>query len=169
MSIKDHQDEEIVSLPGFWDVLAKFAFAASVPVLLLGSSWAVWVTSMTFNNSARIQVLEYVNQHSGGKSGNQTTSVNVGSSDSVASEIDKAAEHRGYYLTSEAAKILRKSERSITSMCASGLIPDAVQPEGGRGWRIPLGFLLGVGRADDLTNPQPLTSADSGKQRQDLP
>lgn len=57
MSIKDGQDREIVSLPGFWELLAKFAFAASVPVLLLGISWAVWVTSMVWGHTTDIAVM----------------------------------------------------------------------------------------------------------------
>lgn len=58
MSIRDNDDNEIVHLPGMWEVLAKFAFGASVPVLLLGVSWAIWVTSNTWQNTTDIRVLE---------------------------------------------------------------------------------------------------------------
>lgn len=57
MSIKDSNDRDIVRLPGFWEVIAKFAFAASVPVLLLGVSWAVWITNLTFTHATELAVV----------------------------------------------------------------------------------------------------------------
>ena len=160
MSIKDHQDEDIVRLPGIWEVVMKAAALAAIASCGLGFTWGTWVTVKTFQHDSEIALLQERIHSRGG--GSQTTSVNVGATDSVAEEIDAAAKHRGYYLTSEAAKILKKSERSITSMCAAGMIPDAVQPEGGRGWHIPLGFLLGVGTDENFSGKQPLAAANSG-------
>lgn len=54
----EDEDNEMVRLPGLWEVLAKFAFAASVPVLLLGVSWAVWMTTTVMNHTTDIRVLQ---------------------------------------------------------------------------------------------------------------
>lgn len=67
MSIKNGQGKEIVNLPGLWEMLAKFAFAASVPVFLLGVSWAVWVTNKTFQNETEIRVLQVKEEARGSK------------------------------------------------------------------------------------------------------
>jgi len=69
----------------------------------------------------------------------------------------------GAMVNTEAAKLLKKSERTVQALCAAGKIPGASQPEGGRGWRIPLTFLLGLG--DDGrtgSGKSSLTAANNG-------
>ncbi len=56
----------------------------------------------------------------------------------VAGDVrEKAAKTRGYYTVEDMAARLQLSERTIQDRCKRGIIP-AYQPEGGRGWRIPL-------------------------------
>lgn len=54
----DDNDEEIVKLPGFWEVLHKVAIALSIPVFLLGVSWAVWLTTTVWSHTTDIRVLQ---------------------------------------------------------------------------------------------------------------
>lgn len=140
MSIQDSNNDEIVHLPGFWTVVFKLAAIGSIALVGTMFTWGVWVTTTVWRTSERVAILEWQAAHTG-KSGNQTTSVNVGATTPDKSE-DEAPEIRGYYITSEIAKLLHKSERTIQDMCASGQIEGATQPEGGRGWRIPLDFAI---------------------------
>ena len=139
MSIQDNNDQEIVKLPGFWSVIFKLAAIGTIALAGTMFTWGVWITTTVWKTSERVAILEWQAAHSA-KGNNQTTSVNVGSVD--AKEIDEAPELRGYYTTSEIATLLHKSERTVQDMCAHGVIAGATQPEGGRGWRIPLDFSL---------------------------
>lgn len=105
----------------------------------------------------------------GGGASNHSTMISTSSEDKSSALNEEAARRRGYYLSSEVAAILKKSERSVTDMCARGDIPDAFQPEGGRGWRIPLGFLLGAAREDEPGGRYPQISAASSKHPQPAP
>lgn len=58
MSLTDHEGGEIIRLPGIWEVLAKFAFASAIPVLMLGVGWAVWITQRSNEHDIEIAVLK---------------------------------------------------------------------------------------------------------------
>lgn len=71
-------------------------------------------------------------------------------------DYEEAAKRRGYYVVGDLVLMLNKSERTITDLCLKGVIKDAYQPQGGRGWRIPLDF--------DFSGILPQTAAVSGNQ-----
>lgn len=71
-------------------------------------------------------------------------------------DYKEAAKRRGYYVVDDLVILLNKSERTITDLCLKGVIKDAYQPQGGRGWRIPLDF--------DFSGILPQTAAVSGNQ-----
>lgn len=145
-----------MQLPSFWTMMFKVALLLAVPTFTLGSGWAVWITSSTFENTSRIRVLEYANNNN--KAGaHQTTSVNVG----AAKEAEVLAEYRDYYTTEEAAKLLKVSERKVQDMCASGSLP-ASRPDGARAWRIDKSFM--VGGNVRLTAASSGTAAEQEKQ-----
>lgn len=58
MSINDHNDEEIVRLPGFWSTAAKMAIAMSVPATFAVISLLAWVVTKTFEHDTRLAVIE---------------------------------------------------------------------------------------------------------------
>ncbi len=119
------------------------------------------VTTLRSDNLLLRQLVENMRRSDDGANTNRVD-VKVGAM--VNTEADKeAAEHRGYFTTAEAANLLKKSERTVQALCAAGKIPGASQPEGGRGWRIPLTFLLGLG--DDGrtgSGKSSLTAANNG-------
>ncbi len=57
MSIYDHNDEEMVRLPGMWEVLHKIAIGLAIPVFLLGVSWAVWLTTTVWGHTTDLAVM----------------------------------------------------------------------------------------------------------------
>ena len=111
MTIKGRNEETLVNLPGFWETLAKLSFAASVPVLMLGVSWAVWVTTTVNGHTTELAVLR---AHFG-KAG-ITQSVNV-------SEAGKAAvlrsTGRDYLTVAEVAEREGVAERTVVSWIES--------------------------------------------------
>lgn len=58
MSVTDSNHEEIIRLPGFWEVMMKVALALSVPMFLLGISWTVWITNRSFEQERDIAVIQ---------------------------------------------------------------------------------------------------------------
>ena len=70
--------------------------------------------------------------------GNQTQSIKVGIGEK--DNRQSVAKARGYYTTADLAAMLNLSERTVTERCARGDFAGATQPEGGRGWRIPLDY-----------------------------
>ena len=159
MSIKDStNDEEIVTL----GTVNSWAFKIAIWCAPIFSLWMV-NTVLTHDKNIglhelRLSMLEHRS------SGNTTQSVNVGSVESMASqEIDEAAKLRGYYLVSDVATILRKSERAVSDMCASGMMPGAWRDKdsGSSPWKIPLTLLLGA--TEQPSGKQPQTAAISGQ------
>lgn len=114
--------------------------------------------------------LDIMRGSKGGASNSNNVDIKVNSM-ATEPDIDRTARTRGYYVTSEVAVLLKKSERAVTEMCASGRIQGAWQPENGRGWHIPLGaFILGATDKDfDLSGKQPQTAAVSGNQPNNEP
>lgn len=153
MSLRDHSGNELVRLPGVWEILAKFAFAASVPVLLLGVSWAVWITNTVWSHTTEIAVLR-ASRHNG--NGNVSQNVNVGESTAAMSEAERAEEEaqtRGYYLTADIARRFGKSPRTITDWINTDRFEPAPVQEG-REFRFDL-----------HVREKPLTAANSSIQR----
>lgn len=130
MSIEDGHGNEIVKLPGFWEVMAKFAFAASVPMFLLGVSWACWVTNRVWQNTTDIAILKDVRTR---PHGGVTQSVNVGAADS---DEDMALDSaRTWLTTQEVAKREQVTDRTILNYIECGMIkPDPVKR--GKSWEI---------------------------------
>jgi len=61
MSIVDGEGNELVRLPGFWNVMAKLAITLAVPTFGLGATWAIWITKQTFSNTQDIAVMKALN------------------------------------------------------------------------------------------------------------
>lgn len=159
MSIKDStNDEEIIRI----GTINSWAFKITIWCAPIFSAWMV-KTVLTHDKSIglhelRLSMLEHRS------SGNTTQNVNVGAVEGMASrEMDEAARARGHYLVADVATILRKSERAVTEMCASGKLPGAWRDKdsGSSPWKIPLSLLLGA--ADPPSGKQPQTAAVSGK------
>lgn len=130
MSILDENDSEMVRLPGFWTVLAKFAFAASVPVFLLGVSWAAWVTNQVWSNTTEIAILKDVRlRPNGGVSQN----VNVGSVDGIDATAESSA--KTWLTTQEVAEREHVTDRTVLNYIEAGMIEP--EPEKlGKTWHI---------------------------------
>lgn len=129
MSIRDEEGGELVRLPGMWEVLAKFAFAASVPVLLLGITWAVWVTNRVWENTADIRLLK--------DRGSRSQSVNVGAVEAVA-DTDSARE---YLTVQEVAEREGVTDRTILNWIDEGRIHPTPIKEG-KSWVIAEDFRI---------------------------
>jgi len=132
MSIRDKHGGELVRLPGLWEVLAKFAFAASVPVLLLGMSWAVWVTNRVWENTADIRMLK-----DRGMRGGVSQSVNVGAVETVA-DTDSARE---YLTVQEVAEREGVTDRTVINWIEEGRIVPAPE-KAGKSWAISESFRI---------------------------
>lgn len=162
MSIEDSDGNDIVRLSGIWSLLLKIAIVLAPPVFLTLIGWGTWITVQHFDLRSRVALLEYVRDH-GRASPEVSQNVNVGSAANdarAAALLDDAAARRGYYLASEVAKLLGKSERTITELCAKGAIPGATREAQGDSspWRIPLDF--------QISGKLPQTAAVSSKQPQ---
>lgn len=116
-----------------WEVLAKFAFAASVPVLLLGITWAVWVTNRVWENTADIRLLK----DRGMRGGSMSQSVNVGAVDAVA-DTDSARE---YLTVQEVAEREGVTDRTVINWIEEGRIVPAPE-KAGKSWAISESFRI---------------------------
>lgn len=133
MSIKDQDNNEIVTL----GTVNAWAFKIAI---WFAPFFAVWIVNSVISHDKSIGLHELrltMLEHRGGNS-SVSQNVNVGSNDEKKKE--DAAITRGYYTVGDVAEKLQKSERTVTDLCKNGLIKGAFQPEGGRGWRIPLDF-----------------------------
>ena len=142
--------EEMVRLPPIWGVLVKAAALCAISSTGLAFTWGVWITNKSFEHTQDIALLKQELRFKGGQ--NVSQNINVGSTDE--SRLEEAAKLRGYYNVNDVSAKLGKSERTVTELCSSGKIDGAYQPEGGRGWRIPLQF--------DICEYLPQTAAVSG-------
>ncbi|TXH42645.1 MAG: hypothetical protein E6Q97_35360 [Desulfurellales bacterium] len=118
MSIRDQNGEEVVRLTGPWVALFKLALAAMIPFTLSGLSLATWVVLSIFRlketnsiQDLRIAMLE----RTSGASKGVSQSVNVGSTDSVAGDVDDA---KTYMTTEDMAKKAGVAPRTILSWIA---------------------------------------------------
>lgn len=128
MTIRTRHGEEDIQLPGLWTMLAKFAFGMSIPVTLLGISWASWITSGYFEHDRKIAVLESRES----RAHNQTTSVNVGD---AASATAKQVSRKEWITTSDIATREAVSERTVIEWIASGMI-EPPPSKSGKAWLI---------------------------------
>ena len=136
MSIKGHDDEEIVRLPGFWSLAVKVAIALSLPATLSVVSLLTWVVVKTFDHDTRLAVLEdrARSTHAAGN-----TNTNIITSD-AAQMAEESKSGRTYLTTAEVAKRESKadhsvSERTVVDWIASGRIVPAPVKDGAQ-WRI---------------------------------
>ena len=120
-------------------------------------SRAVWIVLTAVIVAILGMVLMRPGQSEGARN---STSVQVGGVGDKQG-VNQAPELRGYYLTSEVAKLINVSERTVQAMCQAGKIQGATQPKDGRGWRIPLTI-----DTRGLSGNLPQVAADSGKQPQ---
>lgn len=121
------------------------------------------VQSLRSDGALLRQMVESMKSH--GASNTNKVDVKVGAM--AKDEFEKTAKARGYYVASDVASILNRSERWVTDKCAKNEINGAYKE--GREWRFPLGiFLLGMSTEDDLriSGNLPQTAAVSGKQPQ---
>ena len=153
MSIHDHNDDEIVHLPGIWEVLAKFAFAAAVPAVLLMCSFGAWLVVTIFSHDSRITVLEYASRQNR-SGGSQTTSVNVGSADSTAAQAAAGEDHKPWLTVQEAVAKLKEDGVSITDKTFLNYIAEGrVEPapeKSGKSWVVAEKFRIVQKRSDDF-------------------
>ncbi len=130
MSIRDEDGNEIVSLPGFWQTLAKFALLASVPMVGLGMTWCIWVTTTIWTNKTDIAILKDARFRS---NGGVSTNVNVGSAEAIAEEDENSA--RTWLTTQEVAAREKITDRTVINYIQNGMIqPEPVQI--GKSWHI---------------------------------
>jgi hypothetical protein len=118
MSIQDESGNEFVRLPGFWTLLAKLAIGLSIPMAMAVITLGTWVIVSIFNHSERITVLEYATRQTR-NGGSQTTSVNVGSADSMAAQAGNEGVHRDYLVVDEVASKLGVEPRTVINYIAA--------------------------------------------------
>lgn len=144
MSIRDEDGNEIVTLPGFWQTLAKFALLASVPLTGLGMTWCIWVTTTIWSNKTDIAILKDARFRS---NGGVSTNVNVGSADSVAA--DESA--KTWLTTQEVAKREKVTDRTVLNYIESGMIEP--EPErNGKSWQISENYRIVPPNAEKCGN-----------------
>ena len=119
MSIRDNEDNEVLTLNNFWGFMAKVALTGFVPLTLLFISLNTWTITQIFDHSTRLALLERDSaryyQHRNGAGVSQ--SVNVGQ---AGKEMAKSG--REYLTVAEVALRENVAERTITDWIAKGRI-----------------------------------------------
>lgn len=113
MSIKDRNDNELVSLPGFWSFAFKFALVLA-PVCATGFlAICGWTVKEIFSLDGRVRVLEFAQRHS---NGGVSQSVNVGDASKAASATDATDEdsHRTWLTVAEVAALESTKDNKIS-------------------------------------------------------
>jgi len=121
MSIKGSTGE-LVRLPGMWEVAAKFAIAAQVPMFMLLVSWGVWITMTVHQHTTELAVLK-------DRSGRGISqSVSVGHVDAATEAAD--ASGKTYLTVAEVAKREHIAERTLISWIEQGRLEPPPTKEG---------------------------------------
>ena len=159
MSIRDKDNNELISFNAFWSFMAKVALAAFVPMTLLFVSLMTWTVSQIFDHSTRLALLERDALRS--QRGGVSQSVNVG-------QAAKMAQSGKTYLTvADVAEREGVATRTITEWISDNRVMPLPE-KGSKGFEIALDYRILPQSAACCGDEVPAATAQVRAKTQDL-